>query len=276
VFLEETVTSVATQQIEFTRELIARNRAIVACTRHLMACNRRRLNPWWGLSGGSDEGDRAAELRLSLRQRLEQGDLVPTPRGVWAGMGTGQHCVVCARDIPAAEVQNEISVRADGLEVRLWAHLPCLTIWREESDAIQHDRSADPPAAQEGAGPSAALARAIRLAVKKCHNDVAQAVTEVLDWMMALPSRKGLALVRGLSDHSSEVASDIVRNALREAGTELHSGGDVPLRDRLVSAGDPDRAAAGQAEVRRQLYRPLIQLVLSELNRTACINGRKR
>ena len=130
--------SVLSRQIESSRDLIIGNRAIVTATRQLVACNRRRLNPWWGLSGGSDGQDPLDELHLSVRQRLAQGDLLPAPRRVWAGRGTGQRCVVCAKEILASDVENEISVRSNGLEVTLWAHLPCLRVWREESDALEH------------------------------------------------------------------------------------------------------------------------------------------
>src|SRR5215470_7663625 len=133
--------SVPSLHIESSHNLISRNRAMITVTRKLVACNRRRLNPWWGLSGGSDEQDPADELRSSIRQRLAQGELVPAPRRVWAGRGTGQRCVVCAKEILASEVENEISVRAKGLEMRLWAHLPCLRVWRDESDALEHRTS---------------------------------------------------------------------------------------------------------------------------------------
>lgn len=133
--------SVPSLHIESSRNLISRNRAIITATRQLVARNRRRLNPWWGFSGGSDEQDSADELRSSIRQRLAQGELVPAPGRVWAGRGTGQRCVVCAREILASEVENEISVRADGLEMRLYAHLPCLRAWRDESDALEHRAS---------------------------------------------------------------------------------------------------------------------------------------
>src|SRR5215467_5177958 len=133
--------SVLSRHIESSRDLIIRSRAMVADTRKLVACNRRRLNPWWGLSGGSDEQDPVDELRLSIRQRLAQGELVPAPRRVWAGTGTGQCCVVCAREILASEVENEISARSNGLEVTLWAHLPCLRLWRDETDALEHGTS---------------------------------------------------------------------------------------------------------------------------------------
>jgi len=146
----QTVISVPIRHIESSRDLIARNRAIIAATRQLIASNRRRLNPWWEFSGGSDGRDPLDELRLSIRQRLALGDLVPAPRRVWAGRGTGQRCVVCARNIPASEVENEISVRADGHEVRLWAHLSCLRIWRDESDALE--RSTSEPLGTSGGG----------------------------------------------------------------------------------------------------------------------------
>ena len=133
--------SVPSLHIESSRNLISPNRAIITATRQLVARNRRRLNPWWGFSGGSDEQDSADELRSSIRQRLAQGELVPAPGRVWAGRGTGQRCIVCAREILASEVENEISVRAEGLEMRLYAHLPCLRAWRDESDALEHRAS---------------------------------------------------------------------------------------------------------------------------------------
>jgi len=135
------VISVLSRQIESSRDLIIGNRAIVTATRQLVACNRRRLNPWWGFSGGSDGQDPLDELRLSVRQRLAQGDLLLAPRRVWARRGTGQRCVVCAKEILASDVENEISVRSNGLEVTLWAHLPCLRVWRDESDALEHGAS---------------------------------------------------------------------------------------------------------------------------------------
>jgi hypothetical protein len=46
--------------------------------------------------------------------------------------------LACAREILASEVETEISVRAEGLEVRLGAHPPCLRVGRDESDALEH------------------------------------------------------------------------------------------------------------------------------------------
>src|SRR5262249_42093139 len=76
----KTVISVPSLHIESSRNLISRNRAMITVTRQLVARNRRRLNPWWGFSGGSDEQDPADELRSSIRQRLAQGEPVPAPR----------------------------------------------------------------------------------------------------------------------------------------------------------------------------------------------------
>ena len=137
------MTSVAPQLVESSRRLISRNRSIVTSTRDLIACSRRSLNPWWGLSGGSDERD-TQQFRALVRQRLERGNLVPAPRTVWAGKGTGQRCVVCGRDVQASEIEGEINVRADGLEVTLWTHLSCLAIWREESEALRSGGPAFP------------------------------------------------------------------------------------------------------------------------------------
>jgi len=52
---------------------------------------------------------------------------------VWAGQGTGRTCVVCATVISPDQIENEIVLRTTGMAVTLWAHVPCLKIWRWES-----------------------------------------------------------------------------------------------------------------------------------------------
>jgi len=116
--------------------MVVRSRALLARTRHIIAVNHRRLNPWWGLSGSSEtDGDR--DLRMSVRDRLERGVLVPAPNQVWAGKGTGKTCAICAKSIAPDEIENEIDIRGGGVAVKLWAHQPCLAIWHSESNAFE-------------------------------------------------------------------------------------------------------------------------------------------
>src|SRR5262249_47591098 len=98
-----------------------------------LGCGAERpLNPWWGVSGGSDHAD-GEELRAGVRQRLECGDLITTPKRVWGGRGTGDRCVICRETITTNEVQNVVVVKNGAMIVKLWSHHPCLTIWRDES-----------------------------------------------------------------------------------------------------------------------------------------------
>ena len=59
------------------------------------------------------------DLRLSVRDRLRRGILVPAPSQVWAGMETGSICTICGKVISPDEVENEVVV----------------DIWRSESYA---------------------------------------------------------------------------------------------------------------------------------------------
>lgn len=136
---------------ECSRDIVRRTRCLRDETRGRIAGNRRLLNPWWGVSGGSD-GPGGDGLRLRVRQRLERGDLIPVPKRVWGARGTGSTCAICSKAIMPDEVENKIVIWSEGVMVRLWAHLPCLRLWREESDALERrtrataeDSSMEPP-----------------------------------------------------------------------------------------------------------------------------------
>src|SRR5215831_7526172 len=58
--------------------------AAIQTTSTSIAASRHLRNPWWGVSGGSDRED-GEELRAVVRQRLERGDLITTPKRVWGG-----------------------------------------------------------------------------------------------------------------------------------------------------------------------------------------------
>ena len=91
-----------------------------------MTITRRRfLNRAWWIACASD-----GDLRLTIRDRLAKGALFPAPPRVWAGQGVGHICMVCGTAISSRDVENEMILGP----VTIWAHLPCYTMWREESD----------------------------------------------------------------------------------------------------------------------------------------------
>lgn len=129
-----------TQLVEKSTPLCHENQRLLTTSRFLITANRRRLNPYWGLSGGSEDDDRGGALLLSVRSRLERGVLIPAPHKVWAGNGTGKTCVVCTQKIYPDEVENEIGVREGDVEIKLWAHLPCFNVWRWASRVFEAER----------------------------------------------------------------------------------------------------------------------------------------
>ena len=95
------------------------------------APERRDPRDWLGFVQAADRYGVAMPqiaLRQTVRERLASGWLFPAPHKVWAGKGTGHVCVVCGTTITPSEVENEV----DG-PVTVWTHLPCYSIWREES-----------------------------------------------------------------------------------------------------------------------------------------------
>lgn len=130
------MTPIVAPWIDSPLEVLPRTRALLVETRHRIAVNRRQLNPWWALTGGSD-AFRNGDLRLSVRDRLRRGVLVPAPIQVWAGRGTGNICAVCTNVISSDEIENEAAIRGGGVAVRLWVHSQCLSLWQSESKALE-------------------------------------------------------------------------------------------------------------------------------------------
>src|SRR5215468_1588334 len=108
-----------------TSQVLAETRRCLAATHRRIALSLRLLNPAWGISGASD-----VDLRLSIRDRLERGALSLGSRSVAARWGDGRVCVVCDRMIAPTEIANG-SLSDDGQ--RVWTHLGCLRLWREEA-----------------------------------------------------------------------------------------------------------------------------------------------
>jgi hypothetical protein len=63
-------------------------------------------------------------------QDLIKAGVVPCddPEKVWAGRGTGTHCVGCGEPIQASDVEYEVVL--DGSVFRV--HRDCFIVWREE------------------------------------------------------------------------------------------------------------------------------------------------
>jgi hypothetical protein len=115
--------SLADQTIERCRK----NLRGLDTSRRLLAHSRRLLHRAWWMAGASDD-----DLRMTIRARLATGALFQAPEKVWAGPGTGRTCVVCGTAISAPEIETEMILGP----VTIWAHSPCYTIWRQESDGI--------------------------------------------------------------------------------------------------------------------------------------------
>ena len=94
--MSPTATNPAATWITPSRKVVAQTRALLVETHSLIPLNRRRLNPWRGVSGSSDDDGEDALLQDVL-DHLYRGVLVPAPVKVWAGKGTGQICAPSAR-----------------------------------------------------------------------------------------------------------------------------------------------------------------------------------
>jgi hypothetical protein len=130
--------------IDSTCELVVSNRRLLATSHVQIASSRRLLNPWGGISGGSEDDSLdavASDLYDQVRARLHRQSLPSAPRLVFAGRATVQRaCIVCRRRIRSGAMQHE-SVAEDG--TKRWAHTLCLRIW---VDATAGLRSGELPA----------------------------------------------------------------------------------------------------------------------------------
>jgi hypothetical protein len=116
-----------TTLVDVTIERCRKSLKDLDTSRRLLAYSRRLLHRAWWMVGGSDD-----DLRLTIRARLATGALFSAPDKIWSGPGTGRTCVVCGTIISSREVENEMILGP----VTIWAHSPCYTIWRQESDGL--------------------------------------------------------------------------------------------------------------------------------------------
>jgi hypothetical protein len=72
-------------------------------------------------------------LRARVRELVKAG-LVPCdePHKVWAGRGSGTHCVACGQPITPGEVEYEVELASAVFRV----HRTCFTVWREECESL--------------------------------------------------------------------------------------------------------------------------------------------
>ena len=72
----------------------------------------------------------ADHIRKRIRRMLETGEIpCDEPDKVWAGRGSGSHCVACGEKITPAEIEYEVDLRS-GPTLRL--HRACHALWQRE------------------------------------------------------------------------------------------------------------------------------------------------
>jgi hypothetical protein len=121
--------------LEQSRTCIRKNRVLLAASYHRIAAARRRLNPWFAVTGGSD----ADGLRAMIRARLATGVLFPIHgTRAWASYGEDHPCIVCKEPITRAQVEYEVASASADLTVR--AHLRCYMMWKDESQTSPRAR----------------------------------------------------------------------------------------------------------------------------------------
>jgi hypothetical protein len=70
-----------------------------------------------------------ASIRQRVRRMLETAEIpCDDPDTVWAGKGSGERCIACARPIAAADVEYEVELSAKSYRL----HRACYVIWEEE------------------------------------------------------------------------------------------------------------------------------------------------
>ena len=73
-------------------------------------------------------------LREKAREGITSGRLPRQPANrTWGGPGTGGNCAVCAKPVPAAEMEFEVEIdQPGGARVAFRAHVRCFAAWEFE------------------------------------------------------------------------------------------------------------------------------------------------
>ena len=123
------------QLVERSKARSLENLRRLTNTQRLIATSRRCLNPFFGVSGSSDELAAAAParsidaLRALVRDKLALGDLFALiDSHCWGGPATGQSCIVDGEKIDVG-VEYEIDRPAGPV----FTYLVCYSIWHGES-----------------------------------------------------------------------------------------------------------------------------------------------
>jgi hypothetical protein len=122
--------------LDQTRTCIRQNGALLVTSRYRIVAARRRLNPWFAFTGGSD----GESLRAMIRARITTGALFPIDgTRAWASYGEDNPCIVCKEPITPAQVEYEVASASADVTGR--AHLRCYMVWKEESRTRPNRRS---------------------------------------------------------------------------------------------------------------------------------------
>jgi hypothetical protein len=121
-----------------SKRCVDRNRVLLAESWRRVACSRRRLNPWFAVSGGSEPSERT--LRATVRALLASGLRSPIDGNVLANSGTGKQCAVCGTPVTPAQPQVEPN---GGQAVESVAHVPCFLAWYDESNAVHGEEPSE-------------------------------------------------------------------------------------------------------------------------------------
>ena len=123
------------QLVERSRARSLESLRLLANTQGLIATSRRHLNPFFGVSGSSDEATGAPPawwvevLRELVRDKLAVGDLFALiDSHCWGGPATGESCVVCGE-----KIDGGVEFEVDGPAGPAFTHLVCYSIWHRES-----------------------------------------------------------------------------------------------------------------------------------------------
>jgi hypothetical protein len=84
------------------------------------------------MTGGVTTVDETS-IRARIRRMVESAEIpCDDPETIWAGKGTGERCVACARPIAGTEIEYEVELAAQTYRL----HRACFVIWEEECEPV--------------------------------------------------------------------------------------------------------------------------------------------